>query len=461
MSYVKLLGGLIKSQILPQAHRANAHRVNDSHANHTHLCWLSGVRDGYQREHALKMLLADDAPVTNSLWHVLLARQNDYVLPVRRLALAGLLKLLTIEHLPSILMQMDKFWHLKNQSRSAYDVIFEQLKSLFLAQDAYPVVLNFLKKQQGNAVRALYIFLVDICQISPSERINIALSSPDIVICQMTYTQALKAPKDTLLSWLTLDYPKPLKIKNRQFYAKLLIHVIKKYPQDDWQVLAVNYLAYATKSQSNHLLWLLRQKGLDNLSISALILASFAQKNARHIILNLIYYSKDVAWMLWVVCQHPDWQQTHAEHIYALCVLLLLEYSAAQSVIENPPDTPMPFYIKKAFFDYHQVRNLSDFERYGKLLALSDNEYCLFSRHLATWDLLFWLINYIQAHKDSANALFLQAVQRARIRFGHADIYTSLLRPDEKDWIKAQFHQPNVKKQLAELIVPLTCLKIL
>lgn len=434
---------------------------NNQPQNQNDLFYLSNVRDGYERERALKALF-DNNPnkLSDELWHLLILRQNDYVLPIRQFMLTTLLKHLRTDNLEEILKRMDKLWHLRTQSRSDYNTIFNKLVVLFSEQHNFENVLIFLQKHQGTSVRALFEFLIDYRLIDKNEQIQIALSSPDIGICQRAYGQIIHDDSIDLLKLLAAHYPKPLPIKNRRFYAMLLHWVIKKYPINDWQPLAIGYLAYATKSQADKLLFTLKRQGLDNAALSKLLIDEFGEDDGCDIILSLIYHTKDMAWMKFLIINHPAWHTKNLQLWYEVCLLILPDDTCTKNLIQQYPDLSVSFYTKQMIFKTHAITTLPSFYHYTQLLQLTDDEALIFAKYLTTWELLFYLLDYADTHKDDElPKLFFERVHLVYQRFEHKTIYVQSLSPAQKDRLKQAFDTPYIRKHFSSLIQPLKWMK--
>ncbi len=411
---------------------------------------LTYDRNGYQREFALKQLLSD-FPHHRETLNALLRLQNDYVAVVRTLAYENLLLWINTDNLTQLLENTHKFLHLQKQSRTKTDII-DKLQTLYFDKDNLQVVLTFLQKHQGKAVRAIFLLIKNSTNVA-DKTLEIALSSPDIVINMQVYDTIQKMKLDNQLNLLNLQTTP--KIKNRQFYFKLLLSIINNQKIEVWQQTVLQYLKYATNSQKNTLLFFLNKGGIDFWQVVEYWIKEFDEKQASILAINFIQHNQLADELTEVITKYPQWFDWHTEQLFTNLLLLLPEnpqikqlYKSYKNSLNFAEDDKIYILNKVKFY------TLEDFYYYQKMLNLSDYQLIEYSDKLPLWEQFIFVLELLEQQKiNKNNAILVKVKNSVKER---ALIRDKTMKQTQREYIvnhfnKTDYHDyfENIKQELA------------
>ncbi len=414
------------------------------------LIYLTYDRDGYQREFALIQLISD-FPHHQETLNVLLRLQNDYVEVVRTLAYEYLLLWINVDNLPLLLENTHKFLHLQNQSRTKTDII-DKLQALYFEKNNLQEVLTFLQKHQGKAVRAIFSLVKNSANLA-DKKLEIALSSPDIVINMQVYDDIQKMKLDKQLNLLNLQTTP--KIKNRQFYFKLLLNIINNQQIEVWQKTVLQYLRCATNSQQNTLLFFLNKGGMDFWQVVKYWIKEFDEKQASILAINFIRKNQLTDELTEVLTKYPQWFDWHAEQLFTSLLILTPEnpqikqlYTKYKQVLNFSEDNKIYILNKVKFY------TLEDFYHYQKMLNLSDYQLIEYSDKLPLWEQFIFVLELLDKQKiNKNNAILVKVKNKMKER---ALIRDKTMKQSQREYIinffnKSDYHEyfANIEQELA------------
>ncbi len=277
--------------------------------------------------------------------------------------------------------------------------------------------------------------------------------SPDIVINMQVYNDIQTMQINKQLNLLNLQTTP--KIKNRQFYFKLLLSIINNQKIEIWQQTVLQYLKYATHSQKNTLLFFLNKGGIDFWQVVEYWIKEFDEKQASILAINFIQHNQLTDKLAEVITKYPQWFDWHTEQLFTNLLILLPENPQIKQLYNTYKDT-LNFSEDNKIYILNKVKfyTLEDFYHYQKMLNLSDYQLIEYSDKLPLWEQFIFVLELLERQKiNKNNAILVKIKNKVKER---ALIRDKTMKQTQREYIINFFHTfdyheyfANIEQELA------------